>query len=171
MTVATLASAFRWALRFGVIERREVIKWADDQIAEQDDPDYWFIEVSTSQQRDLEGRLSEAPGGLDEQDALNQFLGLVHQQWHQSQLMIGALRGIGWVLHCDGLLESPEGEGDWGVALECIGEELDEGWSTEADFREYASKSLQHYVAFTELSEVVARIRNKCCTRSVAVEK
>ena len=43
-----LLEVFRDGLALGLISKEEVIAWADQIIIEEDEPDYFFIEVSLS---------------------------------------------------------------------------------------------------------------------------
>ena len=43
-----LLEVFRDGLEYGVISKDEIVAWADQIIAEQDEPDYFFIEISLS---------------------------------------------------------------------------------------------------------------------------
>lgn len=160
MTPATLAGCFELALRFRTIERAAVVSWADDQIADNDRPDLWLIELSTAKEQEIESRLRDCLGSRDEAEALNQFLGHVTRLWNTDNLSIGELRGIAWSLHCDDLLPTHDGEADWGCVLEVEGEGLDEGWISESRFRKYASESLEQYQGFTEFADLLATLEN-----------
>jgi type IV secretory pathway TrbD component len=43
-----LLQVFRYGLRLGIISKDEVVAWADEIIQEEDEPDYFFIEISLS---------------------------------------------------------------------------------------------------------------------------
>jgi len=163
ISYSTLATCFLWSLKFGleIIERHEVIAWADQLILAQDEPEFWLIDLSTSPLDDIESKLLERSDGLADHEALNQFLGYVSQLWENGEITVGSLRSIGWNLHCEGVIEWTDESADWGVTLECIGEELEEGWIAESTFREFASESLQRYKPFIDFSEVMNDLRAK----------
>ena len=65
MNICEHAEAFRLLLLMGVIEKAEVIAWADDMIVTQDTVPEWLLDVSLAANQDkwgVEGKLRDLPG-------------------------------------------------------------------------------------------------------------
>ena len=68
MNICEQAEAFRLLLLMGVVDKSEVITWADGIIATQDEVPDWLLDVSLAANQDkwvVEGKLREARGELN----------------------------------------------------------------------------------------------------------
>ncbi|MGN6638728.1 MAG: hypothetical protein ACTHJ8_07440 [Mucilaginibacter sp.] len=64
-----LLQAFYYSLRLGIISKEEVVSWADNIIKEEDGPDYFFIEVSLSHDK-------------------NELLSILREKWGKNENVI-----------------------------------------------------------------------------------
>lgn len=76
-----LLQVFRYGLRLGIISKDEVAAWADEIIQKEDEPDYFFIEVSLSKDsNELLTVLNEKISGDMPLMALRVVLGLFYKK-------------------------------------------------------------------------------------------
>jgi hypothetical protein len=134
------------ALRFRILAAATVIEWADGIIESGDaSPPSWVIDLALAKPNTVEDALKRVPGEAHAELPIRLFLALVRRRWQSGRLSIGDVRGIGWRLHGELTLPTPDGQADWGVCLEAEGEELDEGWRTEDDLRISIDEKLAEY--------------------------
>ena len=132
-------------LRFRIPATASVVEWADGIVAAGDASPSWVIDLALAKPNTVEDALKRVPGETQADLPIRLFLALVRRRWQSGRLSIGDVRGIGWLLHCESALPTPDGQSDWGVCLEVEGEELDEGWRTEADLCISIDEKLAEY--------------------------
>jgi hypothetical protein len=132
-----------YVLRFGLLQPAQVIAWADALIAHSDVAAPWMLDLSLVDKSDphaVVAQLRRVPGDSNLRESIDLLSGLVLRQWKGGRLTIGDVRGIGWRVH----LEHPDCC-HWGAAVECRGEELDDGHISEADMREVIDRELASF--------------------------
>jgi len=135
-------------LQLRLLTPANVQSWADGIIAAHNEPPAWPIDLSMAQLNEMTRLLNTIPGQLSGDLPVRMLLGLVHRKWKNGSISIQQVRGIGFQLHLDRRLAQPEVGGDWGVVLECLCEEFDGGYRTEAEMRELVDEYLAPYAAY-----------------------
>lgn len=141
-----IAEFARLGLRFHLLAASAITAWAEGVVAEVDVPEPWLIDLALAVTPEaIEDALGRVPGDPQADLAIRFFLALVLRRWRSGSLTIGDVRGIGWELHRDSALPTPDGQADWGVCLEVEGEELGQGWRTEGELRASIDEKLAEY--------------------------
>jgi|HubBroStandDraft_4_1064222.scaffolds.fasta_scaffold125761_1 hypothetical protein len=141
-----LADFAFYALRFKLIEAAKVVSWADELIADSKSPPPWMVDLSLVDKSDPHATLvllRQVPGEPNLEESLDLLNGLVLREWRNGRLTIGEVRGIGWVLYMDNV-ERPDSS-KWGVVVECKGEEMDNGYLSEAQLRDVIDNQLARF--------------------------
>jgi hypothetical protein len=141
-----LADFALYALRFKVIEAAKIVSWADELIANSESPAPLMIDLSLVDNSDPHSilvLLRQVPGEPNLEESLDLLNGLVLREWRNGRLTIGGVRGIGWVLYMDNV-ERPDSS-KWGVVVECKGEEMDDGYLSEAHMRDLIDHELARF--------------------------
>jgi hypothetical protein len=131
-----LADCASYALRFKLIEPAKIVAWADALIAESELPAPWMIDLSLVDKSDPHAvlvLLRQVPGEPKLQDSLALLSALVLREWRSGRLTIGEVRGFGWELYR--IYPERLDLTEWGVVVECKGEELDAGYMSDAEMR------------------------------------
>ena len=131
------------AVHFELLEPAKVIAWADSLIAGSEMPPPWMMDLSLADQSDplaVRAALREVPGESDVAQSVRLLNALVLREWRHGNLTIGRVRGIGWQLYRSEFERHELSQ--WGVVVECEGENLDEGYISEGTMREIIDREL-----------------------------
>jgi hypothetical protein len=152
-----LAEFATLGLRVRLLETAQVQSWADSVIAAHDEPPVWAIDLSMAQVNEMGRLLNAVPGEISGDLPVKMLSGLVHRRWMNGSISIQQVRKIGFQLHLEDRLPRPDVGGDWGVVLECLFEEFDHGYRTEAEMRKFVEENLSPYAINQEYLPTWAR--------------
>jgi hypothetical protein len=154
-----LADFARKAIEFRLLGPTAVVTWADSMIAAEDAPPSWAIELSLTPDdaHEMISRLRQVPGTPTDSLPMYLFLGLLRRKWMDGDITVGQMRGIGWQLHSADAIPTPDGKTDWGILLECEGEEFDEGRRSGPEIAASIDEKLQPYEEYERLLPAWAR--------------
>jgi hypothetical protein len=150
---ADLADFAGQALEFGLLAPAAIVAWADGIIAAESMPPLWAIELSLAPDdvHEMIVRLRNVPETPTDVLPRYLFLALLRREWYRGTLTVGKVRRIGWKLHCADAIPTLTENVDWGVVLECEGEEFDEGWRSEREMRASINEKLAPYQVYEPL--------------------
>jgi hypothetical protein len=143
-----LAEFARHAIRFSLLDYTSIRSWGDTILSSQAVSPLWAIELACAKASDVDDHLRHVPGTASEDLAVCLFCALLRRRWHARQLTIGDVRDAGWYLHINDLLPPMNGESDWGVVLECEGEEFDDWWRTKDHMDASITEKLAPYAEY-----------------------
>jgi hypothetical protein len=146
-----VAEFLRLGLRYRVISIESVVAWADEVIAEDDEPPAWAIELAFATNDDVDDLLKDIAGESQDDLPVRMLLGFVHRRWNEGQMSVEAVRSIGWDLAGDDLLDSNPGEVSWGSVLYVVAEEYESGWRSIGEVRNLIDESLLQYAVYESL--------------------
>src|SRR5438132_8890783 len=144
-------------LRLRLLETVQIQSWADNFIAAHDQPPAWVIDLSMAQGNEMGKVLNTVPGQISGDLPIKMLLGLVHWRWRKGSISLREVRKIGFQLHLEDRLPPPDVGGDWVVVMECLCEEFDRGYRTEAEMREFVDENLAPHAVNEEYLPTWAR--------------
>ena len=104
-----LLEVFRIALTRGLLEKSEVVKWADNIIANDNEPDYFIIELSLCGNQNLNDTISLISEFIGQDKPLLSeriILGLLYKQYLEKKITLKrAISFINWILREENLTE------------------------------------------------------------------
>jgi hypothetical protein len=135
-------------LRVGLLTPDQVRSWADGIIANSPEPPAWALDLSTADLPEMISLLNAVAGERSGERPLHLVGSLLRRQWRHGELPLRRVEEIGWQLHLEDRLPSPEVGGDWGVVLYCEYEEFEQGYRTEAEMRASVEEKLGRYAEY-----------------------
>ena len=150
LDLKVLADFAAQAIHFVLLDPTNVVAWADRQIAAGEIPPPWLIDLSLVNPEDpmaVQSALRAVPGEPDPQQSLLLLNALVLRDWRRGRLSIGRVCGIGWQLYRD-QYERGDDTNAWGVVVECNGDELDNGFISQAEMRQIIDFELGRFAGY-----------------------
>jgi hypothetical protein len=135
-------------LRFGLLTPANVRGWADRVIADRHEPPSWAIELAVADLNEMISWLNSVPGHTSPGGPINLVLGLMWHEWRSGSLSLQRVRDIGRQWSMNDQLPLPADGGDWGAVLDCLYEEFEQGYRSEAKLRAFVSEALGPYEAY-----------------------
>lgn len=100
-----LLELFSLALQHGLIKQEEIIRWADEIVAKDSEPDYFIIELSLCGYMSINDTVSFINGFTGQSDTVSEraVLGLLYNQYLQQKIgldeVVNTLNWFGWESH------------------------------------------------------------------------
>lgn len=144
-----LLEVFRIALTRGLLEKSEVVKWADNIIANDNEPDYFIIELSLCGNQNLNDTISLISEFIGQDKPLLSeriILGLLYKQYLEKKITLKrAISFINWILREENLTEE---ETSLMYNLDLDYDCVEEGYLTLGLFEEEMLRFLEIYNDF-----------------------
>jgi hypothetical protein len=138
-----IADFAQYAFEFKLIDAAKVVAWADSLIGKSESPPSWLLDLALVDQSDQHAiliALRRVPGEPNLHESISLLCALVLREWSRGRLNIGQVRAIGWKLYTEN--HETLDFSKWGVVVECQGDELDNGFISEAEMRAVINREL-----------------------------